>query len=178
MRLIHIHRPDTHMDTVNVHVDNTVFYRRPSQYAYTPVIPISSGILDKGQLYTNTLRVKPLCVFLVTLSLDYGCTTSNSQRSSNIFHVIKDTMRSLYPERERETVMSLSEGFPPAVAVCLSAPVSPSGCFGRGEEGRREKGMSVHPVSLRVSVCVLSQKGKKGDWPLFENSNQPIIVVG
>lgn len=22
--------------------------------------------------------------------------------------------------------------------------------------------MSVHPVSLRVSVCVLSQKGKKG----------------
>lgn len=41
--------------------------------------------------------------------------------------------------------------------------------------------MSVHPVSLRVSewVCVSSPTGKKkGDWSLFENSNQPIALVG
>ena len=51
-------------------------------------------------------------------------------------------MRSLYTLRAREcqseTVISLSESFPPAAAaVCLSAAVSPSGCFWR-EEGRKE----------------------------------------
>ena len=51
------------------------------------------------------------------------------------------------------------------------------------EEGRREKGTSVHPVSqtvcVCVCVCVLSLKGeKKGDWSLFENSNQPIMMGG
>lgn len=51
--------------------------------------------------------------------------------------------------------MSLSKGFPPAVAVCLSSAVSQSGCFGR-KEGMREEGreggkrMSVHPVFLSV----------------------------
>lgn len=79
-------------------------------------------------------------------------------------------MRPLYPEREGETVTSLSEGFPPAVAVCLSAPVSPSGCFGRGREGRKDGGKKDECTSCAsesecVRVCVrahvLNLRGKK-----------------
>lgn len=171
----HMHR--TH--TINVHID--LFYKRPSLYAHTPVIPVTSGISDEGQLYTNTLRVNPLCLLFVTLTLLYGCTLSNSQRSSNIFHVIEDTMRPLYPEREREceseTVISLSEDFLPAVAVCLSAPVSPSGCFGRQKEGRKEgkrEGKKGWAYVLCLWGCGSSKGKKKGDWSEFENSNQPI----
>lgn len=89
----------------------------------------------------------------------------HTQRSLNIFHVMEDTMRLLYSLRERvcegETVMSLSKGFLPAVAVCLSAAVSPSGCFGRKEggmearmEGRREKYELTSCVRRSVCVCV------------------------
>lgn len=65
--------------------------------------------------------------------------------------------------------------FQPAAAVCLSAAVLPSGCFGRkggSEDGKREeKRMSVHPVCVRAET---EREKKKGVWSLFENSNQPI----
>lgn len=125
----------------------------------------SSQSLQESLMKAGYTQTHCVCVFFVTLTLGYGCTTPNSQRSSNIFHVIEDTMRPLCPvwESERETVMSLSEGFPPAVAVCLSAPVSPSGCFGRGKEGRRENDEHTSCVSegVCVCVCVLSLKGEK-----------------
>ena len=68
-------------------------------------------------------------------------------------------------ECESETVMSLSKGFLPAVAVCLSAPVSPSGCFGREKEGKRDQRTSCVSdsvcVCVCVCVCVFSLKGGK-----------------
>lgn len=70
-------------------------------------------------------------------------------------------MSPLYPGRECETVMSLSEGSPPAVAVCLSAPLLSHHLvvLDEGKEGRKEeKRTSVHPVSL----CAESEK-KRGE---------------
>lgn len=57
--------------------------------------------------------------------------------------------------------MSLSEGSPPAVAVCLSAPLLSHHLvvLDEGKEGRKEeKRTSVHPVSL----CAESEK-KRGE---------------
>lgn len=67
-------------------------------------------------------------------------------------------MRPLCPQRAR-----LRRGFTPAAAVCLSAAVSPSGCFGRKEGGKEGDRMSVHPVFPKN--CVLRMKeGKKGGF--------------
>lgn len=49
------------------------------------------------------------------------------------------------------------------------------------EEGRKEGGEKDECTSCAsesVCVCVESEREKKGDWSLFENSNQPIIVFG
>lgn len=143
------------MDRVDRH---PLFSGCPWKYADAPVVPVTPGILDKGHLDRNTARVKPPSIFLVTLTLGCGYTALNSQRSFNIFHVIEDTMRPLYPRERARLAMSLFHGALPAVAICLSANVSPYWLL---LEGRRKKRMSVHPVSLRACACVDS--GKWGD---------------
>ncbi len=171
----------THTDTVILM--KTYSFTSVLHSMHTPVIPVTSGIPDKGQTNINTLRVQPLFVLFVTLTLDCGCTTSNSQHSSNTSHVTEDTKRPLYPvcvrECESETVMSLSRAF---CRLLLSVSQLLSHRLAVMEEGRKEGGkrMSAHPVSLRVCMCVwvLGLQGKKGDWSLFENSNEPITVGG
>lgn len=68
-----------------------------------PHQPLASAqeSLIKGRWWTNTLKVTPRCVFLVMLTPPPP-NEANSQRSSETFHVTRNTMRPLYTERERE----------------------------------------------------------------------------
>ena len=121
-------------------------------------------------------RVKPLCVcvcvFLFVFLSQWPWTVDTLRQihwappTFSMWWRIQWVLYTL-SERvcEREAVMSLSEGSPPAVHVCLSRPLSHHLVVleGRGErtEGGMEKDEHTSCV-LRESVCVETEKKKEG----------------